>query len=374
VLTDDIRLRQILINLINNAYKFTESGSITIRLEIISSGTTSLSSSSDELTYRKYNHTDYSKIGQKYIIKFSVIDTGIGIKEKNRNKLFKSFTQLSSSSSGTGLGLVISNQIVSLLGGKIELESKWGLGSCFHFTIGVHEYESSEVHDIMVLVVDDSDYISNILDIYKIKYQLCKSRVEAMVYIFNNEPTIGIINIDLQGNRLAEHIHRSISPFPLIALCKNDDEVVSSKFSRLLKYPNGPQLLEAIKNCLTNNINYNTKILVVEDNKMNKDMLITTLKQIGYKYIEDANNGLEAISIINNTKIDIVLMDINMPKLNGYLAAKKIKRMSDPPKIVAVTGNVLKNDRRRYMQVMDAYICKPIRREKLVSVLSRCST
>lgn len=258
ILTDENRLRQILINLVANAVKFTEQGSVKILVE---------------------------RGNQRDTLKFSIEDTGIGIQESQKEKLFKPFTQVDSSSSrrygGTGLGLVICKKLVEILGGKISVDSQVGQGSTFSFTIRV------------------------------MSVQVKNHQSETI------ERTAGL------------HLTKTM---PL-------------------------------------------KILVVEDNPVNRRLLISLLNKNGYDP-DIAENGLQAVEKASENHYELIFMDLQMPEMDGITATRKILEAhpENRPKIVAVTANVLQEDRDLCFEAgMDDFMAKPINNNILISILQRYS-
>ncbi len=271
---DIVRVRQILINLIGNAIKFTEQGKITITAEI---ETTSLPQK--EKTTKS-----------EQIVLLTIKDTGIGISPENQHLLFRPFSQVSSFASrnygGTGLGLNISQRLAQMMNGKIWLESELNVGSTFYLS-----------------------FPSSIAE------------------------------------NLSESENKSISPKSL-SFPNNKDNQHSQHF--LLK------------------------ILLAEDNLVNQKVALLSLKKLGYK-ADTAKNGIEVIQSVQNNFYDLILMDMQMPQLNGLEATKWIRQNLDKqPYIVALTANAMENDRQVCFDVgMDDYITKPFNLEVLKQVFSK---
>ena len=259
ILGDSLRLRQVLINLLMNAVKFTERGVISLT----------------------------TKYGQdaagKPVIDFAVKDTGIGISDEQQERLFRIFTQADISTTrrfgGTGLGLAISQKLVQLMGGRIEVDSKLGEGSAFHFSIPAVPAER--------LVID---------------------------HIQGSSPSL-------------------------------------ENFVLGLKCP--------------------LKILLAEDNKVNQQVVSLMLNRLGYDAVIAAN-GLEALQILEQECFDLILMDVQMPVMNGLEATKKIigKHGGQRPQIIALTANATREDKAICLASgMDDYMVKPLRRDRLATVI-----
>ena len=291
IITDCQRVKQIIINLLSNAFKFTEQGHVKLRVSLVNSVdlevldlpaidsvsmTPNSSPKTEHYTYRK-NSIDSKRKGKKLYIKLAVSDTGIGIKEKNVNKLFKSFSQIDSSTTkkygGTGLGLAISSGFCKLLQGGISLVSEWKKGSTFYFIIPVQEY--MDTNDVKIdltilkgklaLIVDDKvDNIvrlTAILDKYDIQYHSTTNAKHAIASFVNNKKytfDFGLLDVympEMDGNQLAEYIAKTDRPFPLIALSSSNTKLndITGSFDVTINKPyNEDQLLQNIHSILTN--------------------------------------------------------------------------------------------------------------------------
>jgi signal transduction histidine kinase/DNA-binding response OmpR family regulator len=289
VITDSQRLKQVIINLLSNAFKFTEQGHVKLRICAASSDdlealdlpditqvslTPNNSPRSNNYTYRK-NMVEKERKGSKKYIKISVSDTGIGIKERDISKLFQSFSQIDSSTtkkySGTGLGLAISSGLCKLLQGGISLISEWKKGSTFYFVIPVQEYLQEQELKIdlgllkgkNVLIVDDKvDNIvrlTNILDKYEITYQTTTNAKHAIASFINNKKytfDLGMLDVympEMDGNQLAEYISKTDRPFPLIALSSANTKLndITGSFDLTLSKPySEEQLLHSMHSIL----------------------------------------------------------------------------------------------------------------------------
>ena len=253
---DADRLRQVLINLIGNALKFTTEGYVKIILEV-----------------KKLKKTDV-------LLRFCVKDSGIGISESNYRKIFSTFTQLDATETrlhgGTGLGLSISNQIVSLMGGKITLQSKEGVGSEFHFDI---------------------------------KFQLISAEID--------EPI------------------KKVETLPFINECLN--------------------------------------ILIAEDNEVNQNLMSKVLEKLGHKVFV-AENGRVACDMVKNNKFDFILMDVQMPEMDGLKATSEIRKLKNGLKvpIIALTANSMPGDKEACIKAgMNDYLSKPVKRSELIAKINQ---
>lgn len=391
--SDPSKIKQVLMNLISNAIKFTdEGGSVVVIIEELESQEESLS------------------------IRFSVKDTGIGISEENRVKIFNAFTQADSSTfrkyGGTGLGLTISSNIVNILGGALILESKVGEGSTFSFILNVDKKniieERIEERPMRISIYADvnsknrysneflEDYISLMSKDISIKrFKNLKECIEGYrSKIFN----IIYIHIDSENiEELKAIIRLQHSHTKIVIVTKLDRQqelqvlhsdyldviyspITFSKVKESLKKFNikreidGKKIAVKKRDKLFNNIHG----LVVEDNPINQKMIQHTLKNIGIT-TDCANNGQEGLDkyIKDSREYDIIFMDIQMPVLNGIDATIKIleyekrENLTHTP-IIAVTANALKGDRERFLaEGMDDYISKPINLEKFIGILRK---
>ena len=399
--SDPGKIKQVLINLISNAVKFTENkGTIDVLIEKV----------------------DLSK--DDIAIKFSVKDTGIGISKDQEEKVFEAFTQADSSTSrkygGTGLGLTISSSLVNALGGALKVESVINEGSTFYFTLNLAKKEiarNKEVQPIHMAIYaprevqsKDSDhyleeYLLSFEHLSMTRYSTFEECMNASFSMFdalyihydriNTEELEKIVThhqvhskIILVTKLNKRHLLKDISiEFAQIIYEPITFSKVEKSFDFLMenKILNSPQknsdltFKETIKNSTSLNsgkLFSNIHALVVEDNPINQKMIQHTLKNIGISS-ECANNGKEGLDLYikKSNKYDIVFMDIQMPVMNGLDATKAILsyeqslQLNHTP-IVAVTANALKGDREHFLsEGMDEYISKPIDLEKFIAVL-----
>lgn len=400
-LGDTSRLRQILLNLLNNSIKFTEKGEISVEIKGLSQTSS-------------HDHT----------IQFEVKDTGIGIPADRMDRLFKSFSQVDSSTTrkygGTGLGLVISQKICQLMGnGRMWVESEVGVGSSFFFTITLPiSLEPNQMPDITphalrgkrLLAVDDTPINLKILTMqakpWGMHVMTAKSGQEALDILKTEEPfDIAILDMqmpDMDGVKLAESIRTLplYQSLPLVILssigqdgiiAKNLDlnlaavlskPIVQSKLydvlanivglpfeieseQKNLPSPSNPSLVRQAKSL---------RILLAEDNLVNQKVALLVLHKLGYQ-ADIANNGLEVLEALQRQSYDLVFMDINMPEMDGMEATKRIYELWDVqnrPQIIALTANAMGGDRELFLQAgMDGYISKPFKVEELQECLSQ---
>ncbi|HSP87880.1 MAG TPA: response regulator [Ignavibacteriaceae bacterium] len=394
VIGDITRLRQILVNLVSNAIKFTESGEVVISV-------------SGQL-----------KDNFEYKLHFVVKDTGLGISPDNQNKLFNSFSQVDSSTTrkfgGTGLGLAISKQLCELMNGQMWMESTGvkGEGSVFHFTIFTQLSNVKKIlNDISalkekrVLIVDDNQTNREIL--VKQTHSLnmiptAASSGQNAIELLQKGAMFDLAILDYQmpvmdGITLSENIRliNSGKELPLILLssCNFNQNTRASEFAAILTKPTKlARLHDALITVLSKNSlkykkqefvkikvdpetgkKYPLKILLAEDNFINQKVALRFLEKIGYK-ADVAFNGIEVMSALQLQRYDVILMDIQMPDLDGEQATLEIRKLfpeKHQPRIIAVTANAMKDDIDRYLlNGMDDSLIKPFKIESLVRVLT----
>jgi CheY-like chemotaxis protein len=392
---DGFRLRQILVNLIGNAIKFTEKGEILVQVTI-------------------NNHEE-----EELILEFSVKDTGIGIPADKIESLFKPFSQVDASTTrkygGSGLGLAITSNLISLMQGKIWVESEYGHGSDFRFTIKTHFIpppantnksvgELKKLQGKRVLIVDDNFTNRQILqlqfDCWNIESVALESGVEALE-LLNGNQTFDLAILDMQmpgmdGEMLAREIRKkySRSELPLIMLTSIGNTVRSPEVKELFSYyvnkpikhsvladimlsvllneQNGSLTIPEIQSEMRSvSILYPFSILIAEDNFINQKLIRKLFELLGYR-TDLVANGLEAIEALRRKSYNIIFMDVQMPEMDGYEATRLIKERwgKDGPTIIAMTANAMQGDKEKCLAAgMDDYISKPLRLEDIVNVL-----
>ena len=391
---DGFRLRQIIVNLVSNAIKFTEKGDILIYI------------------------SEVSKKDENVVLEFSVKDTGIGIPADKISVLFSPFTQVDASTTrkygGTGLGLAITSSLVKLMKGKIGVTSQEGLGSDFRFTIETRNSIAGEEVDKVskslqnlpgktVLIVDDNATNRRILslqcDFWGINSIICESGEEALKILENNKFDAGIIDMQMpkmDGIMLAREIRKKVSKdqLPLIMLTsvgfntEGDDlrKLFSSYVNKPIKHSQLAEILlkvmEPAKVASIANTpgyeqlneiskNYPFQILVAEDNLINQKLIRNIFELLGYK-TDIAANGLEALEALKRKNYNLIFMDIQMPEMNGYEATEIIveRRKVDRPVIIAMTANAMQGDRDKCLEAgMNDYITKPMRISDLINII-----
>nr|WP_242689092.1 response regulator [Pedobacter sp. SYSU D00535] len=397
IVADGLRLRQVLLNLVGNAVKFTQKGEVFIRVSL-------LNQNSD----------------RELELKFDVRDTGIGIPEDKLNTLFKAFSQVDSATSrrygGTGLGLAISDRLVELMGGSINVDSEFGKGTTFSFTIKAKVSEQVQTkytycnmvgcEGKRILVVDDNETNLKILKLqleqWKLNAELAISAEQALGMLAAGK-TYDLMISDMQmpemdGVQLTEIVKRNHPNLPVILLSSIGDETrkrFSHLFNAVLTKPvKQQQLCNVVQQELKANrekekqpepttpslltediaVKYPFKILVAEDNPINQKLILRVLNKLGYQP-ELAQNGLEVLSKLDAEYFDLIFMDVQMPEMDGLEATRQVRsRYKKQPQIVAMTANAMVEDREACLAAgMDDYMSKPIKLEELVKLLQATS-
>ena len=390
--SDVTRLRQILLNLLNNAVKFTLHGEINV-----------------------WVGADETETG--YLFFFFLHDTGIGIPANRIDGLFEAFRQADSSTTrqfgGTGLGLAISKQLVSLMGGKIWVESKPEQGSTFHFTIQTNALNSAlaATKTPVQPFVGKNIFIGhpNLTSRIVLSQQLsqwgstvaCANTAQEMLTTLETGHPSDLLIIDAtlmseDLNATIDRVHTAVPDLPILLLTPLGQQGSVIPFLDNCNYLNRPyhlqDLYQEIYTMLLQNgengrkhtqpthhlfdktlgITHPLRILLVEDNTVNQKVALQMLQRLGYT-ADLAGNGREAVQALARQSYDLILMDIQMPVMDGLQATEKIRREwlpSQQPKIVAVTANALVGDRETCLAAgMDDYLSKPVRVEALTRVL-----
>lgn len=399
ILGDVVRLRQVLVNLLINAVKFTKQGEVYVSVE--------------SKALSKYKHE----------IHFSVRDTGIGIPAQRMDRLFKSFSQVDNSTTrqygGTGLGLAISSRLVDMMGGKIWAESEEGKGSNFHFTMEAtvaHVRPSSKPSrdetifaGKRVLIVDDNAtnrlVLSRQLQSWGLTPVSTESGASALALLEQME-TCDIAILDMQmpgmdGLELAGEI-RKLAAFkhtPIIILTSlsyyQNARSLDKLFAYLTKPVKSSQLHDVLMSLMspqpeahrvmkpitiTDTIDshfaeeYPLRLLAAEDNPVNQKVLLYILERLGYQ-AEIVENGVEVLQALEERAYDVVLMDIQMPEMDGLEATRQIRALQPgypALRIIAMTAYAFQEDAEKCIEAgMDDYISKPIQIEALMSALSQ---
>jgi PAS domain S-box-containing protein len=400
IIGDATRLRQVLLNLLANALKFTHEGEVAVSVSA-------------------QKVSEDSAENQLYELHFSVRDSGIGIAPETVQRLFASFSQADSSTTrkygGTGLGLAISKRLVELMGGKIWVESQPNVGSTFHFTINAPQTSASlqphlvaqpQLEGKRVLIVDDNATNRYILTMQTKAWGMlpyeCESGEAALTLLQNEEVTFDCGLLDMQmpgmdGVMLAEALHAlpATANLPLIMLTSSGrrEGRESGHFASILAKPvKTAQLYSALLPVFSSGFSlsapthetdkldaalgesYPLRILLAEDNATNQKVALRFLEKLGYR-ADLAANGLEVLDLLEAQDYDLILMDVQMPELDGIETTRAIIRENPPekrPRIVAMTANALPEERETALAAgMEGYITKPIQIKELWAVLEQ---
>jgi CheY-like chemotaxis protein len=396
IIGDDLRLRQILTNLVGNAIKFTKRGEVFIGVHLI--------------------NTDEP---ENLTLQFEVRDTGIGIPADKLDRLFMAFSQVDSSTTrkygGTGLGLTISEKLVKLMDGEIHVESRVGEGSTFLFTIksavgkkvlkAYTQYNMTALQDKKILVIDDNmtnrAILQSQLELWKLIPVLADSAQEGLA-ILSKDARIDLVLTDMEmpdmdGIDLAKAIKKRYPQLPVILLSSIGGDVSkdsSQLFNSVLTKPvrqhnlsrhiinalqpqnNSMQEEKAIQQKLPGHFSkkYPLEILVAEDNLINQKVILHILNKLGYEPVL-VENGLKAADEARQKHFDIILMDMHMPEMDGVEATRLIRQnQQGQPVIIALTANTMQGDREECLNAgMNDFISKPVRLEELTSKLEQWS-
>lgn len=394
IIGDSQRLRQVLINLVGNAIKFTHQGEILVSVRLVRV------IEDDEIE-----------------LEFRIQDTGIGIPADKLDRLFVAFSQVDSSHTrkygGTGLGLVISQRLVELMKGEIKVESVVNQGTCFSFNIAAKVSQQSirqyvhlnitENEGKNVLVVDDNETNLRILQVQMEQWKLVPtlaSSGEQALKILKEGTAFDLVITDQQmpemnGTNLATIIKEKYPELPIILLSSVGDE--SNKnykgiFNAILTKPVKHQQLEQLiqmqlkhqhrepvsivpnseRSQLSTDFakHFPLRILIAEDNLINEKLFVWILSKLGYSPVI-TRDGLEVLEKTLTDTFEVVFMDVQMPELDGLEATKRIRKQPiEQPYIIAMTANAMLEDREECMQAgMDDYISKPLRYEEIKASL-----
>ena len=388
---DSLRLKQIIVNLTNNAIKFTDNGEIFIQVMVV------------------------QQTASNTRLVISVKDTGIGISKSSLQKLFDPFTQADNSTTrkygGTGLGLTICKQLVELMDGQIWAESIEGKGSTFTFTasFGTQSYiepvqSMPEIHNKRILIVDDNPHalmaIDEMIQSYGCITETATSGDEAMAIFYSmfSARPIHIIFIDTNmpdAKKTLEKIRRSPEMKSVSVVLMGDMQAqsefegkatdfiikplmmrrVSSVFQKIISGKFIPQEMTIKTAEEDDNQTYDhISILLAEDNIFNRHVALEILKKATFTQVDTVENGRQAIEALHQKQYDIILMDVQMPEMDGLTATQQIRKQSawkDIP-IIAMTANALKGDKEQCFEAgMNDYVSKPIDRKKFIKKLKQ---
>ena len=400
LLGDPLRLRQVIVNLVGNSIKFTERGEVVVDVARES--------------------TD----GGDLALKFSVTDTGIGIPQDKQAHVFEAFTQADSSTTrkfgGTGLGLAISSRLVSLMGGRLELESEPGRGTAFSFTVQFApstapatlalRRQPTTVQGTDVLIVDDNatnrKILEEMLSSWRMRTHVASGAADALQILqqrAHSGSPIGLLLTDvhmpeMDGFTLVEQIRQNalLAGLPVIVLTSGDPRGETERLEKLaisahlMKPVKQSDLLSAIQAALAREIATTLegspaaansqpairplRILLAEDGITNQKLAVGLLGKWGHT-VTLANNGQEAVAAFQAQPFDLILMDVQMPEMDGYQATACIRDLESSGRsripIVAMTARAMKGDKQRCLDAgMDGYVPKPVRRDELYQAIA----
>lgn len=446
-LGDRPRLQQILVNLLANAVKFTEAGEVTVtvmarrlkpmdeelsRLESNLERSPSLPDPAATTTpggivlpqgIQEQSYTQILPSSDRYAIRFTVTDTGVGIPSERLHRLFKPFSQVDSSVSriygGTGLGLAISQRLCEMMGGRIWVESEVGQGSSFHFSIIVSALAGSDEPDTLsdrlqgkrILLVEDNAFSRDSLVQQTYEWGLvvaiARSATEA-VYMMEHHPAFDLAILDYtlpdletidllrtirqhpRGATLpiiemvpinALELTHTVNQSPLVTYLSKPVKQAHLRSTLLQHFCAGTELPASQITLWQNSSNLATllplEILIAEDNLVNQKVLCRILEQLGYQ-ADIVSNGNAAIAALADRSYDVILMDVQMPEMDGLTATRQIRQSipaAQQPYIIAITASAMQGDREDCLESgMDDYLSKPIRREELIEALLKLQT
>ncbi len=418
---DPNRLRQILVNLLNNAIKFTEKGEIAARVQVLEQGVHS-------------GEHESSESRKKCVLQFSVRDTGIGLSPEQQEAIFEPFAQADTSTSrrygGTGLGLSIVKRLVALMGGQIWIESPApglvlagaGPGTIFHFTVRVDVHEKGpeeeavvleRPEDLHVLTVDDNPTNRLMFHKYIESWKMIPEELdggEKVSALIREARKAGrpfsVLLLDMympgmDGFQVVDELKKEdlLKDITVIILTsgerkgdrKRAEEAGISHF--LVKPVTASSLLEAISEALGRaearkaaakepeeavmgeKPVESLQVLLAEDNEVNQMVASNMLTKMGHK-VAIVENGKEVLDIIAREPFDLILMDVQMPEMDGYQATRKIREQEKNTgahiPIIAMTAHALKGDREKCIEAgMDDYVSKPVKMQKLSRAIQR---
>jgi len=383
--SDSEKIKQILMNLISNAIKFTEkNGQVILSIK-----------------------SEASKKGV-VTVHFEVTDTGIGISEDQQSKIFKAFTQADNSNTrkygGTGLGLTIAQAWVKMLGGELKLESVKSKGTSLSFSLNLAKKDivnTEKVKGLKVALYAPMDvqsqksyeHLSSYLTLIRgVTLTSFKTYVECKDAAVNSFDVLYLQYSQIDKEELQRIVAQYSDEIPIVLVTKLDNRFkildIAPVFSQIIYEPVTLTKLQSSINVSFRNRElisssptkteklFNLKALIVEDNKVNQKLILHTLKNLGIES-DTADDGAIGVEMFKKEHYDIVFMDIQMPVMNGVAATKEILKHEEANKldhtpIIAVTTNALKGDREKYLAAgMDEYIAKPINAQKFISVVKQ---
>ncbi len=408
------RLRQVVINLVGNAIKFTERGEVTVTVSLAEDEPGAAVATT-------------AVPGGSLRLHFCVADTGIGIPREKQGMVFEAFTQadgtITRQYGGTGLGLAISTRLVRLMGGRLWLESEPGCGSRFHFTANfavqtapVARLTPSDMEHLLnqpVLVVDDNATNRQILTEILVKWRMhpvavadARAALEELQRAAATRQPYLLVLLDAKmpgtdGFTLAQQmkVHPEFARTLVMMLSSADRSADVARCRELgvatylVKPVSQSELLDAILNTLGKHgqpapgtatasgtpelprARRALRVLLAEDNPINRELAMTLLEKLGHTVVS-AHNGRQALAAVAQHPLDLVLMDVQMPEMDGLEAATRIRELEQGTDrhlpIIALTANAMKGDREQCLAAgMDDYVTKPIRRPELLAAIER---
>ncbi len=398
VVGDVTRIRQIIVNLVGNAVKFTQEGEVFVEAEA------------------------GARVNGKMELRILVRDTGIGIPASKRDRLFQSFSQVDASTTrqfgGTGLGLIISKRLAEMMGGTMWVESEDGKGTTFFFTAIVEEGETGphhlrsvshvSLHNRRVLVVDDNatnrDILRRQLERWGTTVSLAVSGDEALQVAARGERfDLAVLDYHMpvmDGRELAPRLRAALGAGapPMIMLSSLGDRGVDLEgvgFAAVLVKPVKPAALirtidQVLGGARVSDVTvrpllldpdlakkYPLRILIAEDNPVNQKVAAWILERMGYR-VDVVGNGVEALVAVDEFDYDLILMDVQMPELDGLEATRRIRELSSKSgrraQIVAMTASAMDSDRQATLDAgMDDFVGKPVRVEELQDAVIRAA-
>jgi PAS domain S-box-containing protein len=419
LVTDETRLRQILTNLLNNAVKFTNEGEVVLSVS-------ACHRPDDPLHFSDNEAAPSAAAPPRVEVEFSIRDTGIGIPLEVQDRLFKSFSQVDASftrrHSGTGLGLAICKRLTEMLGGRIWVESEGipGLGSTFYFTVVAEAIPQSATRRVYLrgrqpplagkrlLIVENNTTNRHILTLYAQSWGMIPrsvpTGVEALSFIERGDPfDVAVVDrqlIAVNELNLVEEIrkYRQADKLPLIILSsvgrRNGLQPLTAEdVAVILTKPIRPgQLHDSLVEVFNRPPQGKEpgaksrfalgcdqpplRILLAEDNVVNQKVALQLLRRLGHE-VDVVRTGAEVLSALERRPYQVVLMDVQMPEMDGLEAASRIRQrwpQAERPRIIALTANAIEGDREDCLAAgMDDYLSKPVRIEALVEALNKCS-
>jgi len=415
LVSDVTRLRQVLVNLVSNAIKFTNQGEIVVDVTAAAHGFRAIEPGHE-------HDTDLLRHPEQWLLHFSVRDTGIGIPIERQHRLFKSFQQVDASTTrhygGTGLGLAICKRLVELMGGRIWVESDTGKGATFHFTISTKataatappnwQMPQPQLSGLRLLIVEDNAtnrrIITHRADQWGMNVECAATRREVLERL-GEKPTFDAMLFDLQlpeseGLTLAEEVRKlpagrdlPLLPLSSVRLRGDDVRLGSLGISVLVHKPIRPaQLLDALCRVMSVQVQREKRppttpgldssfarrlplrLLLADDNPINQKVGLSVLNKLGYR-ADVAHDGIEVIKALESKAYDVLFLDVQMPEMDGLECSREICHRwtrDRRPVIIAMTGNALMGDREKCLAAgMDDYISKPVRIAELQASLER---